>query len=233
MRAPIHFSRSLPPALVLAVVASVVAHAALLTLPASDRPASARPPILPIETQLAPARQPVFDEWKPIVADALPPLTLPPLALSPLNATAIERPGELRIAAHEVSAYARLGDLLERQMNEFPREVQAPVRFHGIEARYPPDARAQGIEGTVLAWVVVDATAHVEEVQIVEGDEIFRAAVTQALEQGSFMPAADGGAGLRFPITLEFRFALDTPGTRTDAARPVAGTATSGAPRAP
>jgi len=75
-------------------------------------------------------------------------------------------------------ALSRLGDLVERHMNEFPREVQISVRFRDVAARYPAAARAQGIEGTVLEWVVIDATAHVEEIQSVEGDDIFRDAVT-------------------------------------------------------
>jgi TonB family protein len=126
--------------------------------------------------------------------------------------------GDPRVAAQEVVALARLGDLIERQLNDFPREVQYPVRVYGaIEARYPAEARAQGIEGTVLAWVVVDPSANVEEIQIVDGEAIFREAVIEAIRAGRFYSAADGGVGLHFPITLEFRFALDHAGGAPDA----------------
>lgn len=136
------------------------------------------------------------------------------IATAPLDA-----PGDTRVAAQEVISLSRLGDLLERQLNDFPREVQFPVRIAGtIEARYPPEARAQGLEGTVLAWVVVDPSANVEEIQIVEGDEIFREPVIEALHAARFYSAAEAGVGLHFPITLEFRFALDHAGGPRDAA---------------
>jgi len=221
MSAPSPLRRSLPPALVLAVAASVLAHAGLLALPSSDRPVGPVSYALPLDARVAPARDASSDAWTPIDAAPLPTTPLPPLALASVAATAVERPGELRVAAQQVMAVSRLGDLIERQMNEFPREVQAPVRFHGVEARYPAAARAQGTEGTVLAWVVVDTSAHVEEIRIVEGDDVFRDAVTEAIEAGSYMPAADGGVGLRFPIMLEFRFTLATPGLPSaDAVRP-------------
>jgi TonB family protein len=118
--------------------------------------------------------------------------------------------GDVRVRGEEVVSLSRLGDLLERQLRDYPREVQAPVRvYRPLEAVYPPEARAVGIEGTVLAWVVVDPTATVEEIQIVDGDPIFHDAVISAIRNGVFQPAFDAGEGLHYPIALEFRFALD------------------------
>jgi len=204
-------SRSLPPALALALTASLLAHAALLALPASERAGNVAVAVVALQTQLASPPGPPGDAWTAIAAEPLVPLALQPVTLAPVNATAIGRPGDVRVAAREVFELSRLGDLLERQMNEFPQEVQARARFRRIEASYPPAARAQGIEGTVLAWVVIDPTANVEEIRIVEGDDVFRDAVVEAIRSGTYMPAADGGVGVRFPLLLEFRFALDTP----------------------
>jgi TonB family protein len=197
-------------------------HAGLLALPAGDgpgAPATRVPAVL--EAMLSAQVDPPSAALQALSPAPMPLALLPVLALPPLataSAMLPDRIGELavaasvdqRVAAQQVTALARLGDFAEREMNEFPREVQAPVRYQGtIEARYPPAARAQGIEGSVVAWVVVDAQANVEEIEFVEGDDVFRESVTEAIRAARFMPAADGGVGLRFPIALEFRFVLD------------------------
>ena len=148
----------------------------------------------------APAAEPVVSD---VVASALSPP---------------QPEGDARVPAQEITSLSRLGGLLDRTMNDYPREVQAPVRIYGsIEARYPPEARAQGIEGVVVAWVLVDPAANVEEIQIVDGDPVFHDAVIDAIRRGIFKPAFDDGQGLHYPIGLEFRFALDHAGAPQDA----------------
>jgi TonB family protein len=189
--------------------------------PAADSPPPA-PPVLsaPVRAPDAPAPEVLTAApAAPPASDGHPSDALAEAAPAEVVAAPLDDPGEVRVAAQQVFALARLGDLFEREMNEFPREVQFPVRYQGtIEARYPAEARAQGIEGSVLAWVVVDPSANVEEIQIVEGAEIFREPVIEAIHAARFLSAADAGVGLHFPITLEFRFALDRPATAAVAA---------------
>jgi len=187
------------------------APAAAMPVLAAPRRATRAPPVLVAERITPPATQ-------ARASDALAQPAPAEVAAAPPDDL-----GEPHAAGHEVVALSRLGDLLERQLSDYPREVQYPVRVVGaIEATYPAEARAQGIEGTVLAWVVVAPSAEVEEIQIVEGDEIFREPVMEAIRAGRYYSAADGGVGLHFPITLEFRFALDHSGTPQDAAAQVA-----------
>ena len=132
--------------------------------------------------------------------------------LAVVTASSLALDDEALVPAEEVTSLSRLGDLLDRTINDYPREVQAPVRIAGhLDARYPPEARAQGVEGDVVAWVLVDPSANVEEIQIVEGDAIFHDAVIEAIRHGIFKPAFDAGQGLHYPIGLTFHFVLDAP----------------------
>ncbi len=121
-------------------------------------------------------------------------------------------PLDIPVEAEPVIAITRIGDeLLKRTMEEFPVEIGWPVRIHGkIRARYPPAALEAGREDTVIVWVVVDAQANVEEIQVVEGAEEFVDAAIDAVKAAQFHPAALDGVGISFPIALEFRFALGT-----------------------
>jgi TonB family protein len=150
-------------------------------------------------------------------------LVVPPLAVEPAIASepavgaaqVDDESGDNLVAAQPLVAMARLGDeILARAVSEFPIEVQFPARAHGeIKARYPQVALAQGVQGDVIVWVVVSEAGDVQEVEFAEGDPIFRDAVLDAIRTSAFQPAADAGVGVRFPIALEFRFALADAGT--------------------
>ena len=47
-----------------------------------------------------------------------------------------------------------------------------------------------------------------EDVQLVEGDAVFRDAIVAALRDGRYQPAANRGESLSYPIALEFSFSL-------------------------
>ncbi len=115
----------------------------------------------------------------------------------------------------------RLGELLSRQLAEFPVEVDSPARLVAkIRASYPPAALAEGREDLVVVWIVVDAKGAVEEIQVAEGTEEFSAAVIAAVRQARFVPAQGSLVPIRFPLALEFRFAIGrkaTAGTATAA----------------
>ncbi len=119
-------------------------------------------------------------------------------------------PLDIGIRAQPLVAMARLSDELQRAEHPFPAEVAWPVRIRGdIEAHYPAGARDAGREGTVLLWVVVDETAKIEEIKVVEGDDEFAQAAISAVNAAQFAPASeDGDALIRYPIALEFEFVL-------------------------
>ena len=109
-----------------------------------------------------------------------------------------------------LTAYARLGDYQNRWLSEFPVEIALPVRVYGeIKVPYPRAALEQRIEGDVVVWAIVNADGSVEDVQLVEGDDVFREAIVAALRDARYYPAANRGENIRYPIALEFNFVLD------------------------
>ncbi len=220
----------LSPALACAALASSLLHAALLVVPLPSGPGWSVPNALPaLQARLTPAPSEADSkpEFVPVPVELLARVEMSSLlsldnapqllrASKPEQLAAIESAavagrdaGDGFVSAQTLTDMARLGDLLGRAQTEFPSEVSFPVRVNGqIRARYPAMALAQGMEGNVVAWVVVDPVGNVEEIEFAEGDEVFRDAVSEAIKSGQYYPAAMGGQGLRFPIALVFRFAL-------------------------
>ena len=118
-------------------------------------------------------------------------------------------PGGLFVQPHTLEDRSRLGDLLSRQISEFPVEVDLPVRLRDpIAVRYPAAALSAGREGTVVVWIVVGTRGNAEEVLVVDGPEDFSAAVLEALRDVYFNPAQNNRQLIAFPIALEFSFQL-------------------------
>jgi TonB family protein len=212
--------------LIFAVAASAAIHASLFATPfvgfgPGSGPLTLRNP--PLQAALVPALEPTTtlatesEYWStPSVQPEAPPPSVvaavaerasAPLAQPSLRAGV---PADVPVEAEQVISISRIGaELLERTTQEFPVEIGWPVRIHGkIVARYPAAALEAGREGTVIVWVVVDPNANVEEIQVAEGAEDFAEAAIEAVKAAQFQPAAFDGVGVRYPIALEFRFAL-------------------------
>ena len=100
-----------------------------------------------------------------------------------------------------------------RAASEFPVEVPRGVRLSAKpDIKYPEDALAAGRRGSVLAFVIVDASGGVEEVSIVEGAPEFAQTVQDALLATRFLPASDGDRPIRFYTMLRFDFLPNSPG---------------------
>jgi len=116
---------------------------------------------------------------------------------------------DIEIQAQPLSERGILGDLLGREQSEFPIEIDVPPKVESrIAALYPRTALAEGREGAVTVWVVVDEHGAPAEIQVVEGEEEFVDAVVSAINRASFRPARNNLVPIRFPISLEFHFAL-------------------------
>ncbi len=101
----------------------------------------------------------------------------------------------------------------DRVGSEFPAEIAQGVRLAARpDVKYPEDALAARRQGSVLAFVVVDAKGAVEEVSIVEGAPEFAQPVQDALLATRFRPAEDRGTPVRFYTMLRFDFVPNTPG---------------------
>jgi TonB family protein len=83
----------------------------------------------------------------------------------------------------------------------------APWLTQFVEATYPPDALAAGIEGSVLLQLTIDAEGHVTDVQVVEGlghglDE----AATTAARSFVFEPGRRDGVAVPSVLRYRYRF---------------------------
>ncbi len=85
----------------------------------------------------------------------------------------------------------------------------API---ALDSNAPPDypraARRAGLEGVVIARVVVSADGRVAEVEIVAGPEIFHEVVRHALLLWRYVPATRGGVPVAAARTIELPFSL-------------------------
>lgn len=217
-----------------AALVSMAVHSILVAMPLARHGNATRMEDEPgtlIEATLVPASESATGVDALVVPAPLEPgadYALPP---SPAPAAAIAnaaRPqaqatggtqGGVLVEAQPMQDVGRLsGELQTRQMSDFPMELDSPVGLRQtIVARYPPAAMAAGREGSVIAWVVVDARGSVEEIQIADGAEEFANAVVAAVREGRFIPAQINAAPVRFPIALEFRFSAAKPTASPDA----------------
>ena len=127
--------------------------------------------------------------------------------------------GTLLVEAQPLQDRDRLGELLTRQLNEFPVELEFPVRLREkIIARYPPAALAAGRAGSVAVWVVVDAQGRADEILVTDGAEEFANEVIAAIRNAHFLPAQNNMLPISFPISLEFQFSAAKPAETAPAA---------------
>ncbi|MEL6625800.1 MAG: TonB family protein [Bacteroidota bacterium] len=74
---------------------------------------------------------------------------------------------------------------------------------------YPEDARSKGIEGTVVARVLVDSTGrYIKHIMISDPDPSLTFAVAEKLSNLRFNPAVAGDKAINFWVNLPFRFKL-------------------------
>jgi TonB family protein len=205
-----------------AIATSIVVHAAILiaTLPGGNPgiPRAAPPELRATLVPAEPAPETGPETPIPVapVLAALPERSTFAVA-SPERAVRATTPpaaqasragwGKVEIAAEPLADRTRLGGYFTRQMNEFPVEVDRPVRLDDrIVVPYPANALAQGREEIVAVWIVVDESGNVEEVYVAQGSEEFAHEVVVAVRAARFLPAEDNLKPIRYPIALQFDF---------------------------
>jgi TonB family protein len=214
-----------------AFAASLAAHSLFLTFPVRDRNSgigaagprggSLQATLVPLPAiEPAPAPQ-ALNASVLATPSTVPPPTAQP-SVAPVSVatseSAVGKAADVEVESEPLKERAMLGDFLAREQSEFPIEIDVPPTIDGkIVAVYPRTARAAGREGMVAVWVVVDQHGAPEEVQIVEGDLEFADAVVQAVSAAHFRPARNNLVPIRFPISLEFRFALNAAATVVEA----------------
>ncbi len=220
------------PPLTVALAVSALLHAGLAVvavagLGASPAPRSIAPALQALILAAAPAFEPLAS-LEPVVINVprFEPLSrallAPPEGSDPpghgssaagLDANATDVP----VAGVVLADHNRLGPFLQRQIAEFPVEMDSPVRIGApIVARYPAAALRDGLDTTVVVWVVVGWNGRADEVEVSDGDPLLAEAVIAAVKDAQFVPARNRLLATRYPIALEFRF--DDPNGRAGSA---------------
>ena len=90
---------------------------------------------------------------------------------------------------------------------EGAEEISASRLIHRVEPEYPPEARAQHIQGAVKLDIQIGGEGAVHNIEVVEGDPLLAAAAVQAVRQWKYRPySVDGRAiEMRTKITIRFR----------------------------
>ncbi len=77
-----------------------------------------------------------------------------------------------------------------------------------VQPAYPPEAKAQHVEGTVVLKVVVDRGGKVQEVQAVSGPDLLVPAAVEAVKQWEYRPIKVDGIPVEVETTVQVAFNL-------------------------
>jgi TonB family protein len=91
---------------------------------------------------------------------------------------------------------------------EASEETSATRLIHRVEPEYPPEARAQHIQGEVKLDVQVGGEGAVQNIQVVEGDPLLAGAAVQAVRQWRYRPYSVNGRAVEMQTRITIRFTL-------------------------
>ena len=85
---------------------------------------------------------------------------------------------------------------------------------HRVPPIYPPEAKANGMEGTVVVEVLVDKQGNVAKAKIISGPKILADAAVEAIKAWKFEPATSQGRLVEKTSQIKVSFA--TAGARQE-----------------
>jgi len=86
---------------------------------------------------------------------------------------------------------------------------EMPSVLSEVRPQYPPQARAEGLEGAVVMDILIDEKGKVRQASLVEGPEIFRAGALEAIKKFLFRPAQVDGSAVAVRIRYTLKFQLE------------------------
>lgn len=137
---------------------------------------------------------------------AAPPPATPPPKPAPKPPTRAEK----REAAKKTAEDKKKND--PQILIEQVPPVVAPVRTGGRQPEYPVEARAAGIEGTVVLFGVVDRSGKVKNARVVRGlSPPLDSAALAAFRTWRFKPATQKGKKVEFKYNAGIEFRINEP----------------------
>ncbi len=100
----------------------------------------------------------------------------------------------------------------QKQINPTPDSQKAAWEdsqlkvVHRVPPIYPPEAKAKGMEGTVVLEVVVDKQGNVAKARIISGAQIFADAALEAIKAWKFAPATSQGQAVEKTTQIKSEF---------------------------
>ena len=95
----------------------------------------------------------------------------------------------------------------DRQTSKFIAFDEAPVAISGVKMKYPPMAKAAGIEGKVVVEFFIDKNGVVTEVEIVTGTgTVLDQAAVEAVKKSTWKPARQRTKKVEFGKNYRLNF---------------------------
>jgi TonB family protein len=94
----------------------------------------------------------------------------------------------------------------ESHRQQVPAEVMQKLLVHRVEPVYPPEARAQRLEGTIALDIVIGRDGSVESMQALNGPDVLARAAMDALRWWKFEPYRINGKPTLVETTVAVEF---------------------------
>ena len=83
------------------------------------------------------------------------------------------------------------------------------LRLRAVQPIYPPDAKANHVQGTVILHAIIGIDGHIENLTVVSGPRELQQAATGAVEQWVYRPYLLEGKPVEVDTTIELHFNLN------------------------
>lgn len=99
----------------------------------------------------------------------------------------------------------------KRAVTSGSEDSSATRLLHRVEPVYPPEARAQQIQGAVTLDVQIGGEGAVHNIEVVEGNPVLADAAVQAVRQWRYRPYSVDGHPVEMQTRVTIRFTLPPP----------------------
>lgn len=97
----------------------------------------------------------------------------------------------------------------ESKVVDISRVDQLPIAVYQVSPKYPPEMKAEGIEGKVIVELIIDTKGLPRDCKVVKSTRSeFEASAIAALSQWKFEPGMKGGRAVNTHLEVPIVYAL-------------------------